>query len=100
MIACLSVSIGVIYLGPQSREGKGEAATEHAPGSQIITGKCVLGGGFYCPSRRAGTAIARRQSESGGEGREMNVTLALICHIVNRRYEENASRLNVQPRHE
>lgn len=32
-------------------------------------------------------------------GREMNVTLALICHIVNHRYEENASRLNVQLRH-
>ena len=77
----------------------GEGATEHAPASQIITGKCVLGGGFYCPSQRAGGAMVKRGRGKGGREREMNVTLALICHIVNHRYEENASRLNVQLRH-
>lgn len=66
----------------------GEGATEHAPGNQIITGKFVLGGGFCSVF-----------SEPLGWGGGLNVTLALICHIGSQRYEENASRLNVQLRH-
>lgn len=42
----------------------GEAAAEHAPGNQIITGKFVLGGGFCCPSRSHD-----EEGESGGRGR-------------------------------
>lgn len=42
-------------------------------------------------------AMMKRERVGGedGEGR-LNVTLALICHIVSHRYEENASRLNVR----
>lgn len=48
--------------------------------------------------------VEKRHTEGGGgevggcEG--VNVTLALICHIVSHRYEENASRLHMQLRHE
>lgn len=73
----------------------GEAAAEHAPGNQIITGKFVLGGGFCCPSRSHDEEGQSGGGREDGEGR-LNVTLALICHIVSHRYEENASRLNVR----
>lgn len=48
----------------------GDGVTEHAPGSQIVTGKCDLGGAFYCPSPRTGGAMAKRQRERGERERE------------------------------
>lgn len=42
-------------------------------------------------------AMMKRERVGGEDGEaRLNVTLALICHIVSHRYEENASRLNVR----
>lgn len=72
---CLFQSISVVYLGPERAERE---TGEDTTGSQIITGKCVLGGGVCCPSQGAGGAVVKQRSRVGW----VNVTLALVCRVV------------------
>lgn len=45
---------------PVQRAERETGKTKLAPHSQIITGKCVLGGGIACPSQRAGVAMVEK----------------------------------------
>lgn len=96
----LNISISVIYLWADAalRSETVEAAEQTPPHLQPPPPPHAVTKSWQANLSlvEASAAHLRAMIERGRGRRRLNVTRALICHIVSHRYEGNASRLNAR----